>query len=485
MKVWKALGVLFLVMAGLVPPAIGKVYVRWTQGKLPPAKILGVNDVVIPWSEQAQTTAASAKKQGYHVYFEASLDQATSVAEAGVSSHVTGILLKGSHAEESQLAEAAQKLRQKYPKLKILVVNSGGKQPEIRGWLVFNRNGILQVSSPSQQPWLDGNLALVRYERTFDVQQAPLYTFSWDESDPMVKQNGPKPADYSRAVAEAGAFHADLILPVHEHQQTGLASGDKWTLADWEQVKKTVAFYDRTKNVKKEAVAVAVLTDDYNTSYEAINLMARHNIPYRVLHSADTKAADLAGYELIVAFSTPRKELADALRAFAEQDGVVVVVNQPGSYPWDVPNSGKKNGASTTYTVGKGRVIELGEPVSDPETFAQDIRRLMEKQYVPVSLWNSLTTLVVEYPGEKTGEAIVELVNYDEEATQVQVQVRGSYGSVKYESPDRGCCETLKPSQVNGFTEFVVPNLVNGGRVHLQVGSHNAKEEVKTRTGDD
>ena len=116
-------------------------------------------------------------------------------------------------------------------------------------------------------------------------------------------------------------------------------------------------------------------------------------------------------------------------------------------------------------------MIELGEAVSDPETFAQDVRRLMAKDQMPVSLWNSLTTIVAEYPGEKQGEATVELINYDEERTQVQVQVKGAFGSVRYESPEQGCCEKLKPSHVDGFTEFVVPDLVIGGRVHLKGGA--------------
>ena len=57
------------------------------------------------------------------------------------------------------------------------------------------------------------------------------------------------------------------------------------TLADWDPVKRTIAFYEREKEAEKEAAAVGVLTDDYDSSYEAINLMARHNIPFRVLHS--------------------------------------------------------------------------------------------------------------------------------------------------------------------------------------------------------
>lgn len=484
MSTWRRIVLLAMVAVMVAPAVRGKVYVRWTGNELPPAKVLGVSDVVIPWSDAAQSLIAAAKKQGYSVYLEATLAQLPAVAAAGTNSGTAGVVLKATTAaEESQLAESARGMRAKYPKLKFLVVSANGKQPDMRGWLVFQKNGILQVSSPTSQPWLDQNLATVRHERAFDVGQPPFYTFSWDVSDPLVKENGPSPQDYSLAVAEAGAFHADLLLEIYEKQQQGLAGGDKGALADWEPVKRTIAFYERKSDGEKEAADVGVLTDDYDTSYEAINLMARHNIPFRVLHSADVKAHDLEGLDVVVEFAAPSKELVEALRAFAEKGGVVVLVNQAGSYPWE-SSEGKTNGPSVTYTVGKGRVIELKEPASDPETFAQDVRRLMAKQDVPVNLWNSLTTLVVEYPATRAGETIVELVNYDEESTQVQVQVKGNYGVARFESPERGCCETLKTEHVNGFTEFVVPNLVSGGRVRLEAETGTPKDETKTRVGE-
>jgi hypothetical protein len=194
--------------------------------------------------------------------------------------------------------------------------------------------------------------------------------------------------------------------------------------------------------------------------------MARHNIPYRVLHSSEVQAHDLEGFDVVVAFAALEKELTQHIGEFAARGGVAVLVNLPGTYPWDSSPS-KTSGRAVTYTVGQGRVIELGEAVTDPETFAQDIRRLMVKDRIPVSLWNSLTTLVAAYPAEKQDHTIVELVNYDEEPTQVQVQVKGTFASVRYESAERGCCEKLKPSEVDGFTEFVVPEVVIGGRVHL------------------
>ncbi len=470
---------MLLLMTATAQPSAAKVYLRWTEKALPPAKVLGFNEVVIPWSDEAQSVIAGAKKQGYRVYVQLKFQDTQAVVDAAAKPGIAGIILTGEDKEQSQMQEAAQRLRAAKPKLKVLVLNPGGKQPEMRGWLVFKKDGILQVSSPTSQPWVDANLPLVRHERAYQKTQAPLYTFTWDVSDPLVKVHGPSPMDYSLAIAEAGAYHADLILEVHEKQQRGLVDGDKQVLADWRQVRKYIEFYERANAEMQPQSRVGVLTEDYDVAYEPMNLMARHNIPFRVLPSSETKARDLDNLDVVLAFTPLSKELADAVDTFADRGGVAVLVNLHGPYPWESSTPEKKGEHLTAYTVGKGRVIELSEAVTDPETFAQDVRRLMPKSDIPLSLWNSLTTLVVSYSGAKTGETIVELVNYAEESTQVQVQVKGKFASVRFESPERGCCETLKPSYVDGMTEFVVPDVVIGGRVHLSAGA-GEKETANT-----
>jgi len=48
------------------------------------------------------------------------------------------------------------------------------------------------------------------------------------------------------------------------------------------------------------------------------------------------------------------------------------------------------------------------------------------------------------------------------------VQVKGSFASIRYESPEHKCCESLVPVKRDGFTEFVIPDLRIVGRVHLE-----------------
>jgi len=451
-----------------VPLCVAKVYLRWTESKLPAAKVLGVSEIVIPWSERASALLAEAKKQGYQRYVEVGAAQIADAVSAAEKANAAGIILRGEAAEHDVLVERTKQLRRAHPKLKVLVLSAHGKQPDMRGWLVFKKDGILQVSSPTSQPWLDANLAAIRYELGFE-SGVPLYSFTWDESDPLVKELGLKPADYALAIAEAGAYHADLLLEVHEAQRKGLLSGDKNTLEDWEKVRRYLDFYKTWDETAADAEArVCVLAEDYDASFEALNLMARHNIPFRVMKSSETKASELNACDVVIAFAELGKALTAALNEFAAKGGVVVLVKLHGPFPWEAAGAGADNGPSTTYTVGKGRVIALKGAITDPETFAQDVRRLLAKSSVPVSLWNSLTMLVAAYPGKRAGEVMVELVNYDEETTQVQVQVKGTFRFASLETPESGKSEKLQTEQVNGFTQFVVPELVVGGRVTLK-----------------
>jgi len=469
MKIGTAIAVLGCWLAFSAQAGAAKVYVRWTQAAIPAAKVLGVNEIVIPWNEQTNALLAEAKKRGYQAYVEAGVAQIADAANAAAKAGAAGMVLRGPGAEQEALIAKAKELRAAHPNWKVLVVSPNGKQPDMRGWLVFKKDGILQVSSPTSQPWLDANLAAIRYERAFGTT-VPVYTFSWDESDALVKEHGPKPVDYALAIAEAGAYHADLILEVHATQQKGLASGDRGTLTDWEQVRRYLEIYKRNDGAAatQAEARVGVLTEEYESTYEALNLMARHNIPFRVMKASEVKPSDLAKLDVAIVFAMPGKTLVTAIQEFAANGGTAVLVKQQGSFPWETAGAGVNNGPSTTYPVGKGAVIALKEAVIDPETFAQDVRRLMPKANVPVSLWNSLTTLVAAYPGAKKGETLVELVNYDGDSTQVQVQVKGTYRSAIIETPEKGRSEKLKTSQVDGFTQFVVPDLLVGGTVRLE-----------------
>jgi hypothetical protein len=338
----------------------------------------------------------------------------------------------------------------------------------MRGQTVITSNGVLEVSSPTAQPWLDSNLAMVRFQQETRPGELLLYTFAWELKDTLQQENGPSVEDYSLAIAESGAIHADLLLNVHEKLQKALLDNEPAAWSSWKKLIPYMQFALRDEVDPLQPWSnVAVIVGDYDTAYEPMNLMARHNIPFRIVTGEVTGKA-LQGVALVAALTAPDQPSIRALNTFAHEGGTVILVDANGKYPWHSSPPIPAAEHAVSYAAGKGRVIELSEPIGDPETFAQDLRRVASKDSTLISLWNALTTIAVPYRDEHTGEVVVELVNFADEPMRIQVQVKGAYSSVRYETPDRGCCQDLSPVQHDGFTDFVVPSLAIAGRVHLE-----------------
>jgi len=457
-------------------PMWSRVFLRWTELEAPPAKRVGVNELAVPWDASGIAVFKGLAKQGYQIYAEVSPDQADAAAVIATEA-LTGIILNPGTTSQNQVADVLRRLRSAYPKLVFRIVNANGKQPQMRSRLVINRNGILEVTSSTAQPWIDTNLALVRLEGAFHPPEVPLYSFHWD-SEKNEQLPAPTAEDYGLAVAEAGAFDADIILPLPASLQKDMAQNSSAAWEIWNEVKRYFAFVSTTTNRHSDSNSnVGVVTDDSGASYEALNLLARHNILFRVLRPSDFNDRNLEHLDVLIAFVTPDARAIPVISVFAAKGGTAVLVDSHGAYPWRSSQPIRNSENSASHAVGKGRVIELSEPVSDPETFAQDVRRLIDNQKMKISLWNALTTVAVLHRSADQDVGTIELLNYAEEPLRVQVRVKGFRSTIRYETPEHGCCESLKPTQHDGFTEFVVPSLHVAGRVHL--GSEHAHGRVQ------
>jgi hypothetical protein len=446
-----------------------EVFVRGNGSPLPPATELGLNSLVLPWNDNFSKQLNAGRAQGYQVYLEVGFDQAATAAKT-FANGLTGIILTFHQNDRADSEKSLFALRSTHPKLRFLVLESDGKQPQMRGGMVVKRGSVLEVSSPTAQPWIDTNLALVKVLERLRVGQVPLYTFSWPVPEGPAQDRPTLTADdYSLAVAEAGAYRADLLLELDEQLQKGLSQHDPQAWALWNQVRLYAKFYsNRPQRATEAAADVAIVADDLDPSDEVVNLLARHNIPFKVLRPADLRSEDLHGFGVLVVFAKPDQAASQRIIDLATQGKTVVIVDAHGAYPWQNDNPARMNEHATSYSVGKGKVLELSEAVTDPETFAQDIRRLVGTQNALLNLWNGLTTIAVPYAAH--GEALneIELINYAEEPLRLQVQVKGSFASVRYESPEHPCCQSLVTTRHNGFTEFVIPDLRISGRVHLE-----------------
>jgi hypothetical protein len=340
----------------------------------------------------------------------------------------------------------------------------------MKGRLVVDRDGILQVSSPSSQPWLDSNLALARLAETFHPDMLPvLYDFHWDLSDAVQKQLWPSIDDFALAISEAEAVRADVIVDLPEPLQRALVAEEPDAWALWNQVKRYVAFSSSAPSEEKHSIAnMGVVTCDEQTNYEAVNLLARHNLAFETVRPQDLSAQRLNDWNALVVFCPLNNAEIDLLSALVKRGAIVVLVNQHGEYPWQSNTPVRQDAHSATFAVGSGQVVELGEPVTEPELFARDLRRLVGAERSALGLWNSLTALVTGYRMEQRGETVLNVISYADVPENVQVQIKGQFASIQLESPEESCCRPLQAFERGGFTEFTIPRLVIAARVHLK-----------------
>lgn len=462
-----ALVVAFVLFAA---PSWGRVLLRWTQPAVPAREVLGLDSLVIPGGPNEAVVAARARQLGYRVYLEVPLPRGSAISDTVAAQGVSGIILEPGEATQVQAEAAAAKMRLSHPGLLVLVVDRTAKEPQMRGHSIVSNDGVLEASSPTEQPWLDCNLALVRYDAILHPAQVPLYQFDWELPEPLQRREGPSAGAYALAAAEAGAFHADVILNVREDLQTRLAQGEAGALAFWARVRPYLQFAQSSPAKLQPQADIGVVADSGYDWFEPANLMARHNIPFRILTPAELSGGALHGLNLLVTFAAPDHDAVAAVAKFASRGGTAVLVNAKGMYPWHSARPIRSNEAVADYAVGKGKVIELLKAVDDPDTFASDIRRLMDKSVPLISLWNALTTIAVPYQKPSSADLVVELVNYAQDALPVQVRVKGTFSSIRYESPEDGCCRKLQARPEKGSTEFVVPRLATAGRVYLSAG---------------
>ncbi|HEX5482220.1 MAG TPA: hypothetical protein VFZ08_06295, partial [Terriglobia bacterium] len=460
-----------------------RVFVQWTQPSIPSAESLGVRDVAIPWAAEQGPLLAAAKHGRYQIYAEVTPDQAPRAARTAAREGLTGIIViapgAGPEAEQhlgvaagqDNLSALMRRLKTSYPSLAIERLAAGGKQPQMRGSMVVGKDGILEVSRPSEQPWIDSNVALVRFEEARFPGETPLISFKWNLIDPSEQRYGPPPSDYKLAVAEAGSFHADLILPLHPRLQQDLTERKPQAWRAWAAIRRYIRFYSPAgaREGMRPIGNVGVITDSYESSYEAANLLARHNIPFRVLPPAALENGNLKNLALVAVFNPMDAAAARSVEQFAANGGSAVLVGQHGAFPWHSSPPVHKSEDAAVYVTGKGKVAELAAPVSDPEAFARDVWRMLRPPQRELSLWNALTTLAVAYQTRGASDVRLNLVNFSGGPLRVQVRVKGNFSKIRFATPEDGCCTQLKPEQSRGFTEFVTPSFRTGAVARLSV----------------
>ena len=292
-------------------------------------------------------------------------------------------------------------------------------------------NEVLQVTGRSAQPWIENNLALLRIGHA--SRPDPFLTYVWKPITLSEIDEGPRLENYLVAIAEAGGFGGDLVLPLHERFQSRLLLGQPQARADWAEIRRYIEFYSWNLTPRYQPIAnIGVVTAEPMLSYEAMNLLARHNLPFALVAPADLAKQNLDGFKLLIVLEKPVGAQADALAAFEQKGGKVA---RPAG-------------------------------IADPNAFALEMRRLVNREDRVLEVWNGITVLMAPYKDPNGPGVLIAALNYAHQPQAIQVRVRGIFSSVQFERPEDPAA-LIPYRHRDGYTEFVLPDLRIGGRVFL------------------
>lgn len=437
-------------------PVRGEVLVRWDLDRVPAPKNLGLTTLLVPAANPA--AVKNAMEQGYSVYVELQEQQTLKVSAVD---RIAGVVVNGPLQPE-ELA----RLKRQLGTLKMRVTEGRGKWPHVRLNWVTRRDEVLQVSSRTAQPWLENNGALVRIAQTRQPDVPPILSYPWTPITVSDVHQGPALENYLVAIAEAGSFGSDLVLPLHSGFQRDLLLGKPAARAAWQEILRSIEFYawDLPRQYRPLS-NIGVVTTDPMLDFAKLNLLTRHNLPFVLMTPAGLAGA-IAGLDVLIALDTDAAPPVEVLSDFAKGGGTVVLPGDSSGGPWRATAPVQDTDAHASYAFGEGRVVELRKPVADPNAFALQIRELLGRGRRLVDVWNGITVLTALYQDAERDTMLLSLVDYAHQPQPVQVRVRGLYTIGHFETPKQAPV-LLSLQHRDGYTEFVLPALHPGGRVFL------------------
>jgi hypothetical protein len=410
--------------------ARAEILIRWDRNEVPAPESLGISTLVIPSTNKAAVRSALA--QGYRLLVEI---DATTLTGVDLPEGLAGVVVRG-QASAPQLLRLRQRL--KSSGARVLTLDERGKWPHIRSNWVTKNKDVLQVSSRTAQPWIENNAALLRIASAADPGTTPLLTYKWEPITLSEMDEGPALENYLVAIAEAGSFGGDLLLPLHGRFQNSLLLGQPQARADWNEIRRYMEFYSWGLPVRYRPIAnIGVVTAEPTRWFEAMNLLLRHNLPFEVIDPSKMAARDLTALDLLIVLDGKGASTSGAVAEFAKKGGRVI--------------EGEK---------------EQVKALSDPNGFAFDVRRALGPEQRAIDIWNGITVLAAPLAELDGDTVLLTVLNYAYQPLPVQLRVRGTFSQVHYESPEEPA--VLVPHEHReGYTELVLPALRIGGRVFL------------------
>jgi hypothetical protein len=279
-------------------------------------------------------------------------------------------------------------------------------------WPCIPRSGS-GAAGPTSSPWIDSNGWFLRLATVLAPGKQV-----WLEFSPPAAPNLIRTEAYLRAVADAGSFGGQWIVSLDEMLRAGLAAGNPAAVERWRAIASAVSFFEKQREWRgfQSLGTVGVLSSftgaDEMLGHETLNLLARRNLPYRILEISKAEAASFGGFNALICMDEqlPPPGLRRKLLAFAEQGGALML-----SHAWKGEGgtpTGQEHPRIELRTLGRGRIAVAKTDSPDPYMVARDTHVLVSKANDLLRFYN-IESLISHYSiAPDRSKAVIQMTNY-------------------------------------------------------------------------
>jgi hypothetical protein len=313
----------------------------------------------------------------------------------------------------------------------------------------------------SAEPWIDSNMWLVRSFRL-----GTTWPLIWINQQPNSNSQG----DYARCVADSAVAGGRWIVALDDDLRARLFRKDADALATWRRVGTYLKFAEDHAEWRNFApygnLGIILDTAGQNPEYsnEYLNLVARRQVPYRVIERSRLSPESLASFQAILAADlAPPSELErKMLQVFAQNGGLVVAGPSWGNPP--------KDNVYAEVPLGKGRVVVYKDDPPDPEIVARDMLDLLEPETIGLSAFNVPSVLTYASTGDSGKRTLIQMLNYAMSPFNSKITIRfnGSFKTARLYTPETAPLELEAQATADGRTEVAIPKLAVWGALLLE-----------------
>ncbi len=306
-------------------------------------------------------------------------------------------------------------------------------------------------ATASAEPWIDSNIWLVRSYRS-DNERRPV----WISQQP----NPAAPGDYVRCVADAAVGGGRWIVALDDELRAKLFRKETDALTTWREIGVYLRFAEDHAQWRSFAPYgnLALIVDSASEtpeiSNEYLNLVARRQVPYRLVLRSQLSAAALESFQAVLAMDVDPPSAAERglLRGFAEKGGLVIAGPSWGDAPKDEPYA--------EIPLGKGRIVVYKDDPPDAGSVARDLLELLTPEVMGLSVFN-LPSAIASTSVEPSGKRVlVQVLNYaTAPSRRVTIRFNGTFHTARLYTPSSAPVDLKVRNTENGRTEFVIPEL--------------------------